>query len=409
MGAQSILTEVQLDLAPYEDLYKYFHAHPEISNEELNTAETVRSHLAQLKTFEIHTKIGGHGLVGIHRNGPGKTVLLRADMDALPVSENTSLPYSSTVNGDKPAMHACGHDMHMTCLLAASQILTVKLRESWTGTLIVLFQPAEERGTGAQAMLDNGLYDKIPIPDYILGQHVMGNLRTGTVGLRSGTIMAGADSLKCRIYGRGGHGSQPHRTIDPTVIAAHAVVRLQSIVSREIDPNDIAVVTVGSLSSGQTENIIPDSAEIGIDMRSVQPATREKMLASIRRIVKAECDASGATEEPTFTPTRRLGTTVNDESMTNTLNKCFTKAFGQDFDPDIPITTIAEDFSVLAQGRPSAFWHFGATEAGSLEGVAMNHSSGFAPVIQPTMRTGVNALVVAALTFFEKDGTQHKL
>jgi len=338
-------------------------------------------------------------------------------MDALPVLEKTSLDYSSTVvapgadGSPTPVMHACGHDAHMTCLLAAAETL-VKLRESWSGTLIVLFQPSEERGSGAKAMVDDGLYHKIPIPDYVLGQHVMA-MRAGSVGLRAGTIMAGADSMKITLYGSGGHGSQPHRTIDPAVLAAHVVIRLQSIVSREIDYRDVAVLTVGSVQVGKVENIIADHATLGLDFRSVSLETREKLLNSIIRVVRAECEASGAKQEPLIEMTRNLPKTVNDSGMTKRLVECFGQHFEDNFDSNIPITTIAEDFSILgtSQGVPYAFWHFGGIDhalwdekmrQGRLEDIPVNHSAGFSISIRPTLRTGIDGLCIAALEFFRR-------
>ncbi|KAI1815522.1 amidohydrolase [Poronia punctata] len=414
-----LLQAAPVDLEKYEALYKHFHQHPELSNLEVETAKKVVQQLSQLQEFNITTNIGGHGLAGVLHNGPGRTILLRADMDGLPILEATGLPYASTVTmADaegvvRPVMHACGHDMHMTCLLAAAETL-VKLKHAWSGTLIVLFQPAEERGTGARAMVEDGLYDrhKIPVPDFLLGQHVMA-MRAGSVGSKLGTIMAAADSMKITLFGVGGHGSQPHRTIDPVVMAAHVVVRLQSVVSREIHPNDISVLTVGSLQAGQTENVIADTAEIGVDIRSVKPETRVKLLASIRRIVKAECEASGSTIAPAFRITRHLPNTVNDEWMAKTLAKSFDEHFQGSFDPDIPTTTIAEDFSVLAtsQGRPSAFWHWGGIDEtlwdqklneGRIDDIPANHTARFAPTIHPTLQTGVHALCVAALTFFDE-------
>ncbi|GKT42670.1 hippurate hydrolase [Colletotrichum spaethianum] len=414
-----LLVAAPIDMDKYEALYKHFHAHPELSNLEAQTAKAVAEQLSQLQAFDITTNIGGHGLVGVLKNGLGNTILLRADIDALPIKEETGLSYASTVTMPdiegvmRPVMHACGHDMHMACLLAAAERL-VKLKQEWSGTLIVLFQPAEERGTGAKAMVDDGLYDKhqIPVPDFVLGQHVMA-MRAGSVGSKTGTIMAGADSMKITLSGLGGHGSQPHRTVDPAVMAAHVVVRLQSIVSREINPSDISVITVGSLHAGQTENVIADSAEIGLDIRSVRPETREKLLASIQRVVKAECEASGATAAPVFKMTRHLPVTVNDESMTTTLATSFKEHFGNDFDANITATTISEDFSVLAtsQGKPCAFWHWGGIETGlwdeklgegRLDEIPANHTARFAPVIQPTLRTGIDALCIGALTFFKK-------
>jgi len=409
-----LLKTVSLDLAPYEDLYKYFHLHPELSRQEKSTSEKVAVHLAQLKVFDIHTNIGGYGLTGIFRNGPGKTVLLRADMDALPVKELTGLPYASSVTMcdadgiERPVMHACGHDMHMTCLLAAAEAL-VKMREAWSGTLIALFQPDEERGGGAQAMVDDGLYSKIPVPDYVLGQHVM-RMRAGSIGSRPGTIMAAADSMKITVYGRGGHGSLPHQTVDPVLLAAHIVVRLQSIVSREIDPSDLAVLTVGSLQAGQTENIIADKAELGVDFRSAKLETRERLIAAIKRVVEAECVASGSPKPPVFTPTRRFPPTTNDKDLASQVAASFTSHF-DNFDGDIPRTNVSEDFSTLAtcRGLPSCFWLTGCIDPeiwdkaqSTGEEIPGNHSAYFAPVIQPTMKVGVDALCLATLTFLKK-------
>jgi amidohydrolase len=417
-GISKILEQNSFDLTPYEDLYKYFHAHPELSLQEKSTSEKVAAHLAQLNAYEVHTHIGGYGLAGVLRNGPGATILLRADMDALPVQELTGLPYASSVTMrdadgiEKPVMHACGHDMHMTCLLAAAETLA-KMQHVWSGTLIVLFQPNEERGGGAQAMVDDGLYSKIPVPDYVFGQHVM-RMRAGSIGSRPGTIMAAADSMKITVFGRGGHGSLPHQTVDPAVLAAHIVLRLQSIVSREVDPSDLAVVTVGSLQVGQAENIIADRAEIGLDFRTVKLETRQKILSAIQRIVEAECQASGSPKPPIFTPTRRFPPTDNDHNVADALAASFGQHFEERFDDDTPRTNVSEDFSNLGRCRdlPCCFWLFGGIDPelwdrvhgdeNSSEEIPSNHSARFAPAIQPTMKVGVDALCLAALTFLRK-------
>ncbi|KAJ5485691.1 Hippurate hydrolase [Penicillium diatomitis] len=413
-----LVKEAPLDLAPYEDLYRWFHSHPELSLQEQQTSDKVAAHLAGLKEFEIHQHIGGYGVVGVLRNGPGKTIMLRADMDALPIKEITDLPYASEVTManaegvEQPVMHACGHDMHMTCLLATADLLS-GMQHAWSGTLIVLFQPNEERGGGAQAMVDDGLYAKIPVPDYIFGQHVM-RLRAGTIGCRPGTIMAAADSMRITVFGRGGHGSLPHQTVDPAVLAAHIVVRLQGIVSREVDPSDLGVVTVGSLHVGQAENIIADRAEIGLDFRTVKLETRQKILAAVQRIVEAECQASGSPRPPIFTPTRRFPPTDNDSQLAAELATSFTQHFGENFDGDIPRTNVSEDFSNLARCKdlPCCFWLVGGIDrelwdrvnqdVNSTEDIPSNHSARFAPVIQPTMKVGIDALCVAALTFLHK-------
>jgi amidohydrolase len=409
----SILNSASLDLSPYESLYKHFHSNPELSLQEKATSEKVAAHLHSLSAYELHTHIGGYGLAGIFRNGPGKTILLRADMDALPVEELTGLPYASTARMrdadgvEKPVMHACGHDMHMTCLLAAAETM-VRTRDSWSGTLIVLFQPNEERGAGAQAMVDDGLYEKIPKPDLVFGQHVM-RLRAGTIGSRPGTIMAACDSMKVTVFGRGGHGSLPHYTVDPTLLAAHIVVRLQGIVSREVDPSDLAVVTVGSLQAGQTENIIADRAEIGLDFRTVKLETREKVISAIKRIVEAECAASGSPKPPVFTPTRRFPPTNNDDEVAAVLADSFAEHFEGDFDPNTARTNVSEDFPTLASAInvPSVFWFLGGIDhtlwdQGQTEEIPGNHSALFAPVIQPTLKAGADALCIAALTFLRK-------
>lgn len=411
-----ILKTASLDLTPYEDIYKYFHAHPELSRQEKSTSEKIAAHLTQLNVYELRTNIGGYGLAGVFRNGEGKTVLLRADMDALPVKELTGLPYASSRTmcdadgNEKPVMHACGHDMHITCLLAAAETLA-KMRDAWSGTLIVLFQPDEERGGGAQAMIDDGLYSRIPVPDYVLGQHVM-KMRAGTIGSRPGAIMAAADSMKITVFGRGGHGSQPHQTVDPVLLASHIVVRLQSIVSREVNPNDLAVVTVGYVQAGQTENIIADRADIGVDFRSVKLEVREQIISAIKRIVNAECAASGSPRPPAFTPTRRFPPTINDEDAASQIAATFATHF-EEFDAGIPRTNISEDFSTLATCReiPSCFWLLGGTDPEAwymaltdsrVDELPGNHSALFAPIIQPTMEIGVDALCLAALTFLTK-------
>ena len=426
MDPSKVLSSYKPDLSSYESLYKNLHAHPGLSLQEHLAAETAIKHLQALHGFDVRTNIGGTGLIGILKNGEGKTILLRADTDALPVHELTGLDYASKVREvdvedgiEKPVMHACGHDMHVACMLAAATTIHAA-KEHWKGTLIVLFQPNEERAGGAKAMIKDGLYDPekhaCPIPDVVLGQHVM-PFPTGTVGTKVGSFASAADSFRVTVYGRGGHASQPHMTVDPVVMAAHIIVRLQTVVSREVDPRDAAVVTVGSVQAGMTENIIASEATIKINVRTVLPATRDKVLAAIKRIVKAECEASGATKEPFWEGTSSFPFTVNDKEVTDHLAKAFTKQFGDLHNPDSPPLGGSEDFSILAteapnksggKGVPYNYWSFGGTdrkllkeamEAGKLGDIPINHSAYFAPAIQPTMSTGVDALVVAALSF----------
>lgn len=412
----TLLASNPLDLHPYESIYKHIHSHPELSLQESATAALALSHLTNLpgSPYTTHTGIGGHGLAGVLRNGEGATVLLRADMDALPVQERTGLSYASVAkmrddNDDKPVMHACGHDMHVTCLLGAAAWLA-GMRDRWRGTLVLVFQPNEERGGGAQGMVDGGLYDLVPVPDIVLGQHVVAK-RTGRIESRAGIIMAATDSVRIRLHGRGGHASMPHKTVDPVVMAANVVTRLQTIVSREVDPSDMAVVTVGSVQAGSTANIIAASADLQVNTRTVNPVTRAKVLESITRIVKAECDASGSPQDPEIGTIAAFPTTYNDPDTTAKLADSFGTYFGADFDPDTPRMNFSEDFSILGTSvqRPCSFWFFGGTEAavwdeaerkGTVDrDVPVNHSPFFAPAIQPTLGRGVDALTVAALTF----------
>jgi amidohydrolase len=298
-----LLQSHPLDLGEYEKLYKHFHANPELSLHEEKTAATVAKHSC-LKAYKVYTSIGGHGLAGVLSNGDGPTVLLRADMDALPVEEKTGLDYASKVitkdddGNTTPVAHACGHDMHVACLMAAAEWLSSKeVKEQWNGTLVVLFQPNEERGKGASAMVDGGLYDKVPVPDVVLGQHVM-PFRTGKVMAKAGTMIAAADSFKITVFGRGGHGSMPQLCIDPVLLAANIVVRLQGIVAREVDPQDAAVVTVGSLQAGHSENVIADQAILKVDIRTQKDETRAKVLKAVKRVVEKVCNVSYAIPVP---------------------------------------------------------------------------------------------------------------
>ncbi|KAI4845434.1 hippurate hydrolase [Aureobasidium sp. EXF-8845] len=405
----------------YIPLYKHFHAHPELSHQEKETAAKIAEHLSQTcPEVQLHTNIGGHGLAGILTNGSGPTVLLRADIDGLPVLEKTGLEWASTkrmvdLEGvEKPTMHACGHDIHITSLLAAASLL-YNSRDTWSGTLIFCFQPAEEKGQGAQAMVDDGLYDKVPIPDVVLGGHVM-PMRAGTLGTKRGLMASSADSLKVTLHGKGGHASQPHRLVDPVVMAASTVMRLQTIVSREVDPADNAVVTCACIIAGDAENVVADDAILKLDLRAVNAETRSKVLSSVKRIVTAESDASNAVKPPTFETTRNFPLTINDDEVTQRLEESFTEHFGTD--ENVYTSSAAklggsEDFGILATAieKPSSFWTYGGTDPeiwdkvaaeGRRGDVPINHSAYFAPVIMPTLQVAVDAYAVAALTWLLK-------
>ncbi|KAL7927963.1 metal-dependent amidase/aminoacylase/carboxypeptidase [Trichoderma austrokoningii] len=411
------------DMEDYELLYKQLHSNPELSHQEFATAKTVASKLHAIPGIEVHENIGGAGVAAVLRNGSGKTVLLRSELDALPVLEETHLPFASKKtmrdNSDgilKPVMHACGHDMHITCLLAAVEAL-VAIKQAWAGTLVVVFQPAEEIGEGAQRMVDDGLYSTVPIPDVLLAQHVVAK-RVGSIGMRSGAMLAASDSLKLTFRGKGGHASMPDRTIDPIIMVASTVMRLQTIVSRQINPSQgFAIVTVGSLNAGQTANIIPQTAEMQINVRTADVDTRQSVLASIERIAQAESQASGTEQTPLVETISKFPITVNDKGVTERLQETFQAIFSDDLDPMWPRSNASEDFTNLgaAIGKPCCFWFLGcidgktwddAKKQGRLsQDIPVNHSPAFAPAIQPTLRIGRKAMVAGALTFLSKGNT----
>ncbi|RJQ66941.1 amidohydrolase [Pseudonocardiaceae bacterium YIM PH 21723] len=397
-----------------EALYRDLHANPELSFQEHRTANICAEHLAKAG-FEVLTGIGGTGVVGVLRNGDGPVVLLRADMDALPVQEATGLDYASTATGTDPegntvpVMHACGHDMHVTCLIGAGYQLADRLAD-WTGTVIALFQPAEEIGAGAQAMVDDGLFDKIPKPDVVLGQHVF-PVPAGALYYRPGVLAAASDSLRIRLFGRGGHGSRPETTVDPVVMAASVVLKLQTIVSRRLIPTTPAVVTVGQIHAGSKENVIPDEAELGVSVRSFDEESRATILAAITQIVEAEAQSAGAPRKPEIETLSSTPATNNDPVATERLVAAFADVVGRDLVVEVPPQTGSEDFGRLgaAIGVPSVYWAFGGCEptefwkavgAGRMnEDIPSNHSPHFAPAVQPTLDVGVRALVAAALAW----------
>jgi hippurate hydrolase len=402
------------DLQPaLEALYKDIHAHPELSMRETRTADIVADRL-RAAGYEVTTGIGKTGVVGLLRNGDGPVVLLRADMDALPVKEATGLPYASKVTAKDPdgatvpVAHACGHDMHVTCLVGAATLLA-QSRAAWRGTALALFQPAEETAAGAQAMIDDSLFKRFPKPAVVLGQHVM-VMPAGELGWRTGVITSAADSMQIRLFGRGAHGSMPQASIDPVVMAAATVLRLQTIVSREVAPTEAAVVTVGALQAGTKENVIPDEALIKLNVRTFDEGVRKRVLAAIKRVVTAEAKASGATKPPAFTPLDRYALVTNDATATKRVVDALRQRFTSQRVVETEPTSASEDFGLYGtEWRvPSVFWFVGctdpdlyakATAAGKLAEIPTNHNPGFAPVIHPTLETGVAALVVAALAW----------
>ncbi|WP_344785040.1 amidohydrolase [Microbacterium kribbense] len=369
--------------------------------------------------LEVEEGVGVTGVVALLRNTDGESdgpvVWLRADMDALPVEEQTGLAYASTATGVDPAgttvpiMHACGHDMHVTAMIGAVEQL-VATRSEWSGTVVVVIQPAEEYGTGARSMLDTGLLERYPTPDVVLGQHVA-PLPAGMIGVRAGTQMAGADGLTVTLHGRGGHGSRPESTIDPVVMAAATIMRLQTITSREVDPQKVAVVTVGSIHAGLKNNIIADKATLELSLRYADDAMREHVLGSVERIVRAEATASGAEREPEFHTDHSLPPTINDAEATARVTAALQRALGEQNVVDPGMVTGSEDVSWFARdaGAPLVFWLWGGVDAatyaaavnsGTVEAdIPTNHSPFFAPLIHPTIEVGVTALVGAAREF----------
>jgi hippurate hydrolase len=411
--ASSVLAELGTAREWQQQCYRDLHQHPELSHQEQRTAEKVAARLGRAG-FAVQQGVGGTGVLGVLGNGPGPRVLLRADMDALPVREATGLPYASTATGTDargsavPVAHACGHDVHVTCLLGAAALLA-GATEQWNGTLIALFQPAEETADGAQGMVDDGLADLIPTPDVALGQHVL-PAPAGQLATRAGPAMSAAESMRITVHGRGGHGSMPQATVDPVVLAAMIVVRLQTIVARESTPAEPAVLTVGSIQAGTTSNVIPDDAVLELNLRTYSERTRSRMLEAIRRTVTAECQASGCMRDPELERFGRFPVTDNDPAVTNRVASAFGDFFGEKATTMAPLMA-SEDFSDVptALGVAYTYWGLGGIDAETYrraeaadrtgQDIPVNHSPAFAPVLQPTLDAGTQALVVAALAW----------
>lgn len=412
--AQAVLTGLDELRSPLTELYQDLHQYPELSFAEHRTASIVANRLTQLG-LEVTTGVGHTGVVGVLRNGEGPTVLLRADVDALPVAEQTGLTYASTAVGTDPdgatvpVMHACGHDMHVTCLLGALQLLK-DATALWSGTILAVFQPAEELGTGAQAMIDDGLYERFPVPEVCLGQHVV-PMPAGDVAAHPGPCFSASDSFRVTLFGEGGHGSRPEVTVDPVVMAAATVMRLQTVVAREVAGDDMAVVTVGSLHAGSKENIIPDTAELKVNIRSYDENVRKTVLAAVRRIIHAEAAAAGARREPRIESIGEFPVLVNTPEATEHTMDAFRTHFGVGQVSDSGRVAGSEDVGMFATaaGVPNCYWLFGGMDPGAYssaeeadriaQDIPSNHSPHFAPVIEPTLTTGVSAMVTGALAW----------
>lgn len=403
--------------ALYPDLDKLYidlHQNPELSLHEEKSSAKMAARLKALG-YDVTTGIGGFGVVAILKNGKGPTVLLREDMDALPVEERTGLAYASkvTTKDDSGAtvsvMHACGHDVHMTSLIGAAALLA-KAKDRWRGTLFLVAQPAEEKGSGAAAMLKDGLFTKFPKPDFAIGFHDSASLPAGKISLLAGYANANVDSVDLTIYGRGGHGAYPQTTVDPVVIAARTVMALQTIVSREIKPTDPAVITVGSIHGGTKHNIISDEVKLQITVRSYKAEVRKHLLAAIDRIAKAEAAAAQAPKPPKMEISEGTNAVYNDPALTRRISGALAKTFGASNVVEAEPVMGAEDFSEFGlAGVPALQFNVGAVNPAKYENAQKTgaplpslHSSEFAPDRQPTLRMGVASLTIAALEVLGK-------
>lgn len=410
-----VLSPLQRIWPELRAFYVDLHENPELSTHEEKTSAKVAEKL-RAAGYEVTSHVGGFGVVGVLRNGKGPTVLLRADMDALPVLEKTGLPYASKVTAKDdagnavPVMHACGHDVHMTSLVGAAALLA-ESRKRWRGTLVLVGQPSEEGGPGSAGMLEDGFRSRFPKPEFTIALHDDQRLPAGQVGYASGFAWANSDSVDVTIYGRGGHGSAPQNTVDPIVIAARTVLALQTIVARETSPFDPAVVTVGTIHGGTKRNIVPDEVRLQLTVRTYKPEVRQKVLAAIQRIVRAEAAAAGAPKEPLVRVEEGFPANYNDPELTRRVVAAMRKAFGAARVVELPPLMASEDFGAFgrAAGAPSLEFFLGATPAAKFEAahgdmtkVPGLHSSEFAPDPEPTLQTGVAALTLAALEVLGK-------
>jgi len=409
---------VQSRLSEWVAYYKDLHVHPELSLEEEASAAKMAAHL-RAAGYDVTTGVGGQGVVGMMRNGDGPTVLIRGDMDALPIVEETGLPYASTVTVKRPdghvvgAMHACGHDIHQTCLAGSAEVLA-QLRDQWQGTVMIVAQPAEEIGVGALSMIEDGFFERFGKPDYCLALHVSASHPAGTVAYTPGWALGNVDSVDITIFGRGGHGSRPHEAIDPVVAAAQVVVSLQTIVSRRLDPKEPGVITVGSIHAGSKHNIIPDEAKLQITVRSYTDEARWLLLDGIRQVTVDTARAMGCEKNPIvhvreeeFTPA-----TYNDPELTAAAANVFERVLGKERAVYREAVMGGEDFGRFAKtaGVPGFIFWLGAVKQDQYDAsqerggppLPSLHSSKFAPDPEPTITTGVRSTASLALSLLNR-------
>ncbi|MFE9096907.1 amidohydrolase [Streptomyces sp. NPDC007264] len=408
-------------LVPAASLYLDLHGNPELSGAEQRTAERFADRLAEAGCT-VATGVGGHGVVGRLGDGERPVVMLRAELDALPVREDTGLPYASTAvcrttSGEEvPVMHACGHDLHLAAAGGAATVLA-RLTDAWRGTVLVVGQPAEETLTGARAMLEDGLYSRFGVPDVVLAQHAA-TLPGGTVAHGRGPVMASSVDLRITVHGTGGHAASPQLAVDPVVAAAAIVLRLQTVVSREVGPAEPVALTVGSLHAGARSNVIPDRAELGVTVRGYSDAVLDRVSAAVRRIVRAECAASGCPRDPEVVEVSRSPANVPDPSATRAARSAHEALLGARRVTDWQLSMAAEDFALFgpagaalhgATGVRTAYWMLGTvapkrwaatpgtSAAEKVSGLPSNHSPRFAPDLRSALPTGISAMAAAAL------------
>lgn len=412
--APSSTAAVDAILPQIQTLYIDLHQHPELSFHEQRTAALLADDLRKLG-FDVTTGVGKLGVVGVLKNGAGPTVMLRTELDALPVKEQTGLPYASQVTTpndagvEVPVAHACGHDVHMASWIGTATLLS-KTRDQWRGTLILIGQPAEETVGGAAVMLKDGLFTRFPKPDYVIAIHDDSDLPAGMVGFTPGYSHANVDSVDITIYGKGGHGAMPQTTVDPIVIAARTVLALQTIVSRELDPRDPAVITVGSIHGGTKHNIIPDNVHLQLTVRSYKPETRKHLLASIERIAKAESDAGGAPKPPLVEFSDASDSVYNDPKLTERVAGVLRRRLGNDKVVEMPPKMVAEDFSEYGKaGVPITMFFVGAVNPAKYQEAKASgarlpslHSSQFAPDLKPTLETAIEGETAVMLDLLGK-------
>jgi amidohydrolase len=416
LPAAAATPEVEHAYPPAYALYVDLHQHPELSGHEIHTAAKLAAELRGIG-YTVTEHVGGTGIVAILKNGPGPTVMLRTELDALPVEEKTGLAYASKVHAQDAAGHdvfvghMCGHDLHMSALVASAGIMA-RSKDAWHGTLMLIGQPAEETISGAVAMVQGGLFTRFPRPDVVLALHVGNELPAGKVGIVPGIYNTNADSLRITIYGKGGHGSAPHTTVDPIVTAARTILALQTISSREVKPGELAVVTVGYINAGTKNNIIPDQAELGLTVRTYKADVRKQVLAAITRITNAEAAAAGAPRAPSIDRYETTDAVYNDPALAQRLRSALESTLNKDNVIMTEPITASEDFSAfIEQGIPGFYLSLGganpekyAAAAAAGTHLPSNHSALFAPDVDPSLHTAIAAEVAMLRSLLRADG-----